>query len=265
MKFNLIQTLVLFLLLASCGPSEPQKAVNKLNLAESLLAAGDSATALKQLDSIPKLYPKAKVEVRKAIQLNNQVIVAMMMEKRSRLQEVRSVIDSLAPGFVAEKGEFDRFTSFYPSTQHAQGNWSKSFLKAWLNEKGELYLSSNYYGGNWLAHYRIRIYNQDLQIKSDSVPVGDPYHYQSEFNGMKWERITFRPGQSEELIKFIYENGSLPLKAVFLGKQHQAIILEERDKDVIGQVYRYAAAIRARVGLEKEITALQSMVKPDQQ
>jgi hypothetical protein len=249
--------------IVACGPSEPQLAVDKLNLAESLLASGDTVVALQHLDSIPAKYPKAKVEVRKTIQLNNRIVVSMMMERRNKLQECKAVIDTLASGFVAEKGEFERLTNYIPVSQNSTGNWSKSFLKMWLNEKGDLFLSSNYYGAIWLNHYAIRIYNAGLQVQSDSVPVGDPYNYHGDFNGMKWERITFRPAQSEPTIRFIAENYSLPLKALFIGKQQSAIIMEERDKKAAKMVVEYADALKVKIRLEAEIAALQARVKPD--
>ncbi len=258
----LVATFVL-ILFSACGPSEPQKAVKKLNLAESLLVKGDTTMALLLLDSITTAYPKAIVEVRKATQLSNRIYVSMIMEKRYSMAGVKVVIDSLMKNFSPEKGEFERYTNYIPNVQSLGKNWSRSYIKVWLNEKGDLMLSSNYYGAVWLNHTAIRVYDKEYEVETDSIPVGDPYNYQGDFGGSKWERVTYHNGQAGEVLKLISSHPELKLKAAFVGKQQYYIVLEERDKNAVKQAVTLANALKARIQLEEEISLMQGKIKSE--
>jgi hypothetical protein len=263
--FKLAIAALLLLYFAACGPSEPQKAVNKLNLAESLLAQGDTANALLHFDSIPKLYPKALVEGRKATQQSNRIYVSIMMEKRNLLDEAKTTIDTLIKSFTAEKGEFEKYTNYIYNRQTLDKSWSRSFLKVWVNELGELFLSSNYYGAEQLNHYAVRVYDKDVQAKTDSVPIGTVFNYQSDFNGLKWEKVTYRNGQADEVIKLIASKPELKLKAVFLGKRMYYIVLEDFDKKAIKEALELSGALKAKIKLEQEINYMQGMVKAEEE
>lgn len=262
--YKLTIVVIMLAFFAACGPSEPQKAVNKLNLAESLLAQGDTANALLHFDSIPKLYPKAVVEGRKATQLSNRIYVSMMIEKRNSLDGARTTIDSLMKDFTAEKGEFEKYTNYIYSRQTIDKSWSRSFLKVWVNELGDLFLSSNYYGAEQLNHYSIRVYDKEIQAKTDSVALGSVFNYQSDFNSLKWEKVTYRNGQADEVIKLIASRPELKLKAVFLGKRRYSIVLEDSDKKAIKEALELSDALKAKIQFEKEIAAMQGKIKVEE-
>ena len=67
MKFRLfIIVAIIQTIVSACGPSQPQLAVQKIAVAEELLAKGDTTNSLLHLDSISTLYPKALSEARTA-------------------------------------------------------------------------------------------------------------------------------------------------------------------------------------------------------
>lgn len=75
MKLIYVISAVVLTIMLACGPSQPQLAVKKIADAEALLARGDTANCLLQLDSISLLYPKALSEAKNALQIRNRLCI----------------------------------------------------------------------------------------------------------------------------------------------------------------------------------------------
>jgi len=91
----LVISAIVLTIVSACGPSQPQLAVKKIADAEALLARGDTANCLLQLDSISLLYPKALSEARSALQIRNRIYLSGLMRQRENLALASTVIDSL--------------------------------------------------------------------------------------------------------------------------------------------------------------------------
>jgi len=63
------------------------------------------------------------------------------------LTKANLVIDSLIKEFNPGNREFDKFTNYIHNRQGTDKTWSRSFVQVYLNEKGDLFLTSNYYVG----------------------------------------------------------------------------------------------------------------------
>jgi hypothetical protein len=130
-----------------------------------------------------------------------------------------------------------------------------------LDERGDIYLSSNYYGKGSINHTGLRVYDGEIDAKTDSVPIGDESNRQSDFMEYKWEKVSYRNGKDNGVIEFIANHADRKLKAVFLGKGQYYIILEEFDKTAVKDAMALSKAIKSRNILEKEIQVLQSKVQ----
>lgn len=256
----IIQTIV-----SACGPSQPQLAVKKIAVAEELLAKGDTANGLLHLDSIPILYPKALSEARTAVQISNRVNVSRLMLQRENLAKANLMIDSIIKEFNPEKGEFDRYTNYIHNRQGIDKTWSRSFVQVYLNEKGDLTLSSNYYGGQWINHNLISIEGEGLSAKTDSVPIDNVNNHHSEFSGSKWEKVTYRGEQADKVIALIAANSDKKLKSIFKGKSSYIIWLEESDKKAIKAAYDLAKALKIKNASEKTISLLEKKIKSEEE
>jgi len=135
------------LIASSCGPSQPQLAVSKIAVAEVHPAKGNTTNSLLHLNSISLLYPKALSEARTALQICNRINVSRLMLQRENLSKANLVIDSLIKEFNPGNREFDKFTNYIHNRQGTDKTWSRSFVQVYLNEKGDLFLTSNYYVG----------------------------------------------------------------------------------------------------------------------
>ncbi len=253
-KRNIIlQISALLILLTACGPSQRELAVQETNKAKSIFNAGDTLEAIQKLDSIHIKYPKAEVQISVAKSLSTEMYQQLIDARSMQLINLDSTITELEKDFNKEKTEFDRYTQYYHKRQTFNRSWDRSFLQVHLDERGELYLSSNYLGKKWLEHVCIRVYDGKLQAKSDTIPLDDPLNHRSDFLDYKWEKVSYMNGQADSVIHFIAENPDLDFKCVFLGKRYYYILLEDYDVDAVVHAYALSKAIKRKKELEAEI------------
>ena len=266
MKFRIFVIFVIILTHEfSCTPSQPQLAVKKLVFAEELLAKGDTANCLLHLDSISVLYPEAYSEGRTALQISNRIYISQLMKQRVNLTGLNLMIDSVMKEFSPQKGEFDRYTSYINKLNIIDNSRYRSFVQAYLNEKGDLTLVSNYYGSQWLNHTSLKVESDGVVVKTDSVPLNHVDNFHSDFNGSKWEKVTYRGNFAEAVIGLIASNADKKLKCVFQGKTSYPIWLEEADKKAIMAAYNLAGILKIKTALEKNVSALEKKIKSEEQ
>ncbi len=253
--------LLLAIIVVACGPSEEDKAMAKVNFAKTLLSKQDTSSALLHLDSITKLFPEAIYASNAAKSLMNEVRFSLLQRKESELDTIKVRIAALEKSFEKEKTEFDRYTQYIHKRQTFKRAWDRSYIQIHLDERGDLFLSSNYHGEKWLNHYGLRVYDQGDDAKTDSIPIGNPNNHHSDFSDDKWEKVSYRNGSDNGVIEFIANNTERNLKAVFLGKEYYYIILETYDKEAVKDALALSKALKSRTRLENEIKGLQTRLK----
>lgn len=258
--FKIVAGILFVAVLFSCGKSYRQRAAEKFDLAVGFCEKGDSVTALQYLDSIPVLFPEAFETVSKAKELNKKINSEIVFRKQDQLDQVKSKLQELEKLFDTEKTEYDRFTQYIHKRQNSERRWNQSFIQLHLDERGELYISSNYYGETWLNHVGLRVYDGIFQAKTDSVLLDDPNNHHSEFMNTHWEKVSYKNGKDNGVIQFIADNTDRNLKAVFLGKRMYYIVLEQYDKQAVKDALELATALKSKSKLEGEIKALQKKV-----
>ena len=248
---------------SACGSSQSELASQKIRISESLLSKGDTLNSLLHLDSIPKLYPEASVEIKKAIQISNRICTFQLLKQREKLAAAKKVIADLIKEFKPEKGEFEKYTIYIPNRQVFDKSWSRSFVQVYLNEKGDLSLASNYYGEKWLNHTCLKIISPLLTVKTDSVPPESINNRHSDFGGSVWEKVTYRGKQADLVIGMIALNRDKKLKAVFTGSGKNTYImwLEDYDKKAINDSYELSKALKVKRETEKRIRILERKIK----
>lgn len=248
-----IYQIFIVLLFWSCGPSQRELAVHQINLAKNVMANGDTLAALEIIDSVKILYHDAKVQIGVAQNIRKVTLQQMIDKRKLQLIKLDSIIVDLEKNFLKEKTEFDKYWQYNHKQQTLNRSWDRSFLQVNLDERGMMYLSSNYMGKEWLSHTGIRVYDGKMQAKSERVPVGDALNHQSDFMDYKWERVSYMNGKADSIIHFIAQNSSLHLKCVFLGSRYYYILLEKFDVDAIVDALKLSDAIKKRDNIEAEI------------
>jgi hypothetical protein len=257
MKFIFFIGFLFVFIFFSCGKSYKERAAEKYELAVDLCEKGDSLKALQQLDSIQTFFPEAFKTVETAKALEQKIYSEILFRKQDHFDKLSGLIVELGQNFSKEKTEYDRFLQYIPKMQNFDRRWNSSYLKVHLNENGDLYLSSNFYGAEWLNHVALRVYDGVFQAKTDTVPLDDPNNHHSDFMNTHWEKVSYKNGKDNGVIQFIADNADRNLKAVFLGKRMYFIVLEQSDKQAVKDALALSASLKSKIQLEKEIKLLQ--------
>jgi hypothetical protein len=186
----------------------------------------------------------------------NEINFDLLQIKETELDSLQIKISGLEKSFVKEKTEFDRYTQYIHKRQTFQRAWDRSYIQVHLDERGELYLSSNYHGEKWLNHLALRVYDAGDDAKTDTIPLGDPNNHHSDFMDYKWEKVTYRDGAANDVIQFIAGNTERRLKAVFIGNEYYYIILEDYDKMAVKDALALSKALKQKTKLAMEIQVL---------
>lgn len=249
--------MALGLFVLSCGPTQREKAVQQINRAKQSIVQGDTTMALAQLDSISIKFPKASVQQVVAANMTRELYRQLIDQQKQQLSQLDSLISSLESKFIKEKTANDHYLQYLPKRQAFDRTWDRSFLQVNLDERGELFLSSNYMGKEWLNHTAIRVYDGQLQAKTETIELDDPLNHHSEFLDYKWERVSYMQGKSDSVILFIAAHRDLKLKCVFLGKQYHYILLEQYDIDTVVDALELSQAIKKRQQQQSVLSSLE--------
>lgn len=250
---------LIVVLFAGCKPSQRERAVSLINRARHEISAGDTLGALVKLDSVENEFPKATVQVGVARNMKVELYLQLIDSRKAELFANDERITQLEGDFRKEKTEFDMYVQYIHKRQTFNRSWDRSFLQVYLDERGELYLTSHYMGKGWLKHTAIRVYDDTLSQKSGVVPLDDPNNRRSDFLDYKWEKVSYTEGRSDSVIQFISENWQRKLKCVFIGKKYYYILLEDYDIAAVKEALALSKAIKRRKALNQEITELEAI------
>ena len=256
-----VSVLLLAFFAVACGPSEEEKARIKLSQAQLSLQNNDTLAAILHLDSIPRLFPKAVYTINAAKNLSAEIQFDLLHCKEAVIDSLNKKISLLEKAFNKEKAEFDRYSQYVHKRQNFERSWDRSFIQVHLDERGEIFLSSNFYGEKWLNHTSLRVYDRDIDAKTEVIPLGSPDNHHSDFMGMKWEKVSYRSGKDNGVMEFIAVNDSRNLKAVFLGDENYYIILESYDKQAVKDALALSKALKQKRELELEVLALKERLR----
>jgi hypothetical protein len=253
---RLFWAISILFLIGSCGPSQREKAVEKTNEAKAFITNGDTLQAIEILVSIPRQFPKAKVQIGVSKNLADELYRQLIDNRMAQISSIENTISTLEKNFTKEKTEFDTYVQYIPVNQYFKRSWNKSFLQVNLDERGEIFLTSHYMGKEWLRHTAIRVYDEDIQVKTPEVALDDPNNRKSDFLEYKWEKVSFTEGKSDSIIRFITKNYHRKLKCVYLGSSHYYIILEDYNISAIKEGWELSEAIKRKKQLNSEISEL---------
>lgn len=257
MRIASVIALVVILIAGGCVSENKKMAEQKLNQASSLLSTGEFERGMALLDSISVWFPEEFGIIGKAMKLKTESATAyhreFIRQAQEMLDEAEPRIKELSKNFIYTEGAPGRPGSYEHKRQTVRQSWDRTFLKTNVTEDGQFWLSTHYYGANWIDHTSIKVYDRELSVFSDTIPLGHPDNRKIEDGKDRWEKIDFQNGWDQGAAALIIQNQSRKLKIRLTGKEHIYIVMEDFDKTAVKEGYELAQVLKEVYELSQKI------------
>ena len=246
------------LLLVGCGKTTEAR----MHLAEAqrLYENQQYETAKKAIDIIRIRYPRE-------IAVLKETLVLMRLVERGESERNIAYCDSLMPilmeeaeklkkGFILEKDPEYEDTGNYVWQQHIiERNVERSYVRCGVDERGEIYLASVYFGSHVINHTGLKLSTPDGSY-AETVPI--PYdggmNYRFRDEGNTTEVVTYKNEKCLDAINFVYGvDDRIRIKADYTGGATFSLYLSENDKQAIKATWDLAAILSDIETMRKEI------------
>ena len=257
MKKSAICIALAAITLAACNQTE-KEAQARLDNARSMYERNEFFAAKSEIDSLRTLYPKEYKVLKEGLALMRQV----------ELKEAERAIafcDSLLPikieeaetlkkRFAFEKDSvYEEIGNYIWKQQTIERNVQRCYIRSGVNEKGEIYLASVFYGGAPINHTGIKVSTPDGQFaETASIAYDGGVNYRFKDLGKTTEVVTYKGEKGLDAAKFIASNTKERIKAEYTGGKPYTIYIADGDKKAVAATYDLAVVLSDLENLIKE-------------
>lgn len=242
---RLLLFLFIALFVASCGPSEDEKASKYLTAAEASFQTEDFNKAKLQLDSIKLLHPKA-FQTRKA---GNRLMLRI-----EQTEQVRSLanLDSMELAKVEEfelikknyyldkNEEYQEIGNYIIPQQRIENNYNKTFLRFQVDELGKMSMTSIYSGAKALGLKSIKVSTPD-GLFAETPESTDTFA--STNLGITSEKADFKNGNDGGVFSFLLNNMDKKITITFIGDRNHSYVMNSTEKKAMSEVSKLAIVL----------------------
>ena len=252
MKKGLVIVMALSLLTA-CSDGGEQKAQEHLRKAEAALAEENFNEAKLQIDSIKVMYPKAFEARKQGIKLMQQVDLKEQQKSLAYLDSMMNVkqlqLDSVKGKFILEKDTaYQEIGNWFYPTQIVEKNVGRSFLRAQVNELGEMSLTSIYCAGGNIHHTAVKVSVADLY--AESKPTKDSY--ETSDLGLPIEKADYSMEEEGGIVNFVILNKDKNIQLTFIGDRNYKTTMHPNDRKAISELANLAKILSSMEQIKKE-------------
>lgn len=234
------------LMFLSCAENVEKSAQRFLNAAEEALAAGQFGEAKTQIDSVKIVYPKAFEARRAGIELMRRVELAEAEQTYAYTDSLLTVNTALAeeliPKFAFEKDtDYQEVGNYLAPSQQIEKNLTRSYLRATVDEKGRMTLTSQWRGASYIHHRAVKVSAGGTYAQTPEAE--NPYE---SYDAMaKTERNDYVLGEDGGVIEFIALHSGEAVKVEFLGeKTTSTTTLTRADTKAVADVLELARVLK---------------------
>lgn len=232
------------------GCQKGKEAQVRLERAREMYEIQQFAAAKNELDSIHTLHPR-EIAIRK------EALTLMRMVERGESERNIVYCDSILPirmgeledlkkGFVFEKNpEYDQSGKYIWSTMTIERNVERSYIRCGVNEEGEMYVASVYFGRSPLGHTGLHFStNSGTFAQTPAIPYDGGTNYRFEDMGNTTEVVTYRGANCRDIASFItFVDEKERVKATYTGGKPFSLYLSDTDKKAIRATYELALVL----------------------
>ena len=254
---QLLTVITVLNLIAGCG--EGKEAQKKLDKAQALFETKQFVAAKNVIDSINVLYPR-EVAVRK------QALTLIRRVERGECEQNIAYCDSLIPvcideladlkkGFIFEKDtSYNVIGNYIWNTMTVERNVERSYIRCGVNEEGEMYMASVYFGRAPINHTGLHFStNAGLFAETPAIPYDGGLNYRFQDLGNTTEVVTYKAEHCKTIANFIMiVDDKDRVKATYTGGKSFSLFLSDADKKAIRVTYELANVLSVINTMERE-------------
>lgn len=235
-------------LLTACD-GDREAAEARLAKAQEYYAKSEYFGAKNEIDSLKALYPKQVEVLRQALTLMRQVELKEAERNiafcDSLLPIKREELIGLKEGFVLEKDSaYEEIGNYIWKRQTIERNVQRCYVRCGVNEEGEMYLASVFYGGKPIEHTHVRLSTKDGQeAETATIPFDGGLNYRFTDLGNTTEVVTYKGEHCESAVKLIYANLKERIKVEYQGGKPYTIYMADPDKEAIVKTFDLATVL----------------------
>ena len=239
--------------LAGCGDGGEKEAQIRLQKAEAALQQENFSEAKLQIDSIKVLYPKAFEARKQGIKLMQQVDLKeqgkTLVYLDSMMQVKQAQLDSIKANFVLEKDTaYQEIGNWFYPTQVVEKNVGRSFLRAQVNELGEMSLTSIYCAGGQLNHTSVKVSVGDTFAET---PMTNDSYATTDL-GRTIEKADYKVGEDGGVVGFIVANQDKNIQLTFIGDRTYRTAMQKTDRKAIAELTELARILSGMEEIRKQ-------------
>ena len=240
-------------LLAGCGDGGEKEAQLRLQKAEAALRQDNFNEAKLQIDSIKILYPKAFEARKQGIKLMQQVDLKEQKKTLVYLDSMMQVkqlqLDSIKGNFVLEKDTaYQEIGNWFYPTQVVEKNTDRTFLRAQVNELGEMSLTSIYCAGGKLNHTSVRVSVGETFAETPMTK----YSYTTTDLGVTIEKADYKVGEDGGVAGFIVANANKNIRLTFIGDKTYRTAMQQNDRKAFVELTELARILSGMEEIRKQ-------------
>ena len=238
---------------AGCGDGGEKEAQIRLQKAEAALQQENFSEAKLQIDSIKVLYPKAFEARKQGIKLMQQVDLKeqgkTLVYLDSMMQVKQAQLDSIKANFVLEKDTaYQEIGNWFYPTQVVEKNVGRSFLRAQVNELGEMSLTSIYCAGGQLNHTSVKVSVGDTFAET---PMTNDSYTTTDL-GRTIEKADYKVGEDGGVVGFIVANQDKNIQLTFIGDKTYRTAMQKNDRKAIVELVELARILSGMEEIRKQ-------------
>ena len=253
MKRYGLSVLLALTILSGCGDGGEKEAQKRLQKAEIALQQDNFSEAKLQIDSIKVLYPKAFEARKQGIRLMQQVDLKEQQKTLVYLDSMMQVkqlqFDSIKGNFVLEKDTaYQEVGNWFYPTQIVEKNIGRSFLRAQVNELGEMSLTSIYCAGGKLNHTSVKVSVGDTFAET---PMAKDSYVTTDL-GRTIEKADYKVGEDGGVAGFVVANQDKNIQLQFVGDKTYRTTLQKNDRKAIVELMELSRILSGMEEIRKQ-------------
>jgi hypothetical protein len=247
------------ILVCVTGCGKGREAQKRLGEAKALYENQQFLDAKSAIDSINILFPR-EIAVRK------QALTLMRLVERGECERNIAYCDSLLPlrigeleslkkGFVFEKDTaYDVLGKYIWRTMTIERNVERSYIRCGVDEEGEMYIASVYFGPSPINHTGLSFSTNDgIHASTPSIPYDGGVNYRFQDMGNTTEVVTYKGDNCKTIANFMMIiNEKDRVRATYTGGRSFSLFLTDADKNAIRATYELANGLSEIVALQRE-------------